>query len=167
MTKRSLTKGGVLSNLDLTMDPAKRAEALKDERAAALVEEAIKESDARGGDSFGVATAGEVASGFKFDETKFHKKSDRERGQEWTPPLGVVVDPTKDGGWGWAVDESTALAMQQGYRCPNCSRPTEPDKNVCTWPDARVAGIGGCGYSFTLDRVIGVEAAEQMRGPRV
>lgn len=166
MSKRSLTRGGVASNLDLSMDPAARAEALKDERAAALVEEAIKESDARGGDSFKIATADEVAAGLKFDKTRHHDRTDREKGQEWTPPLGIEVDPRKPSGWGWVVDPATAEAIEQGYKCANCLQPIDPTKSVCTWTNGRSSEIRGCGYSWVSDSVIGWKAAENTRSNR-
>lgn len=164
MSKRSLTRGGVASNLDLTMDPAARAEAKKDERAAAMVEEAIKRSDERGGDAFKIATSDELASGHvQMDKTRHHEHTDRERGQSFTQPYGIETDPSKPAGWGWVVDRSTADAIEQGYRCPNCLQVVDPDQVVCTWMYGRSSEIRGCGYSWISDSVLGWKEAEKIR----
>lgn len=163
MSKRSLTRGGVASNLDLTMDPAARAEALKDERAAALVEEAIKESDARGGDGFMVARQDELDNGLRMNVTRHDQHTHREHGQEFTRPLGIVVGPDKPNGWGWSMTPELAEACEQRYRCPCCLQPQEPGHSVCTWANGRASDIKGCGYSWITDNNIGWMAAEQIR----
>lgn len=166
MSKHSLTRGGVASNLDLTMDPAARAEALKDERAAALVEEAIKESDARGGDGFQIARQDELDAGLKMNLTRHDEHEARETGQSFTRPLGIVVDPAKPNGWGWSVTPDLAEAMEQGYRCPCCLQPIRSDSTVCTWLYPRTSDMLGCGYSFTLDQNLGWKAADQVRSKK-
>lgn len=166
MSKRSLTRGGVASNLDLTMDPAARAEAKKDERAAALVEEAIKESDERGGDGFQIARQDELDAGLKMNVTRHDEKTYREHGQEFTRPLGIVVDRSKPNGWGWSVTPELAEAMETGYKCPCCLQPQETGHSVCTWKHARSSEIRGCGYSYLLDQNIGWKAAEEIRSTK-
>lgn len=167
MSGRSLTRGGVASNVDTSVDPAKRAQILKDEHAAAIVDEAVKDAKKHGGDSFKMVTSEELASGsVQMDHTRHHDKTDRETGQEWVQPYGIVVGAEKPNGWGWSMSPALAEACEQGYKCPSCLQPIDPTKTVCTWINGRSSEILGCGYSFTLDQNIGWMAADKIRGTK-
>lgn len=165
MTKPRLDKGGIVTNLDLAMNPAERREKLKDEYAAAIVEEAIKESDARGGDAFKVVAQHELDSGSQKIDTirKEVERSHREMGQDWVPPRALVVDSHAPGGWRWDVDPRLREAIEEGYKCPNCLQAQSSKDNMhCEWAHGNSSTIKGCGYSWITDSVIGWQATQGM-----
>lgn len=158
MAEAKLSKGGVISNLDLKeIDPATRSEAQQLEYQSQLMDEAKAEAKASPGAGFGVYLPGELESdgGEKTvaAQRAIQELSDRDIGQDPRAfPRAAIADPSVPGGFRWHVDERLYEAVVEGYRCPSCLQVQEtPGSAICRWKYAKLAEVTGCGFAPAID----------------
>ncbi len=160
MAKPNLTKGGVISKLDLKeIDPATRRDAEVEEHADAILTDAIATAKKQGGgDTFKAGTQAEFDSGkINVDVTYGEqRKTDRELGNgAWVGQPALVVSPGSPGGFQWRFGAPRKVEMiQEGRFCPSCLQPQASTiEPRCRWAHGNSTVVTGCGYDALVDDV--------------